>query len=158
MKRYLIIGTLALTTLSVTAQEKKVQVPQAVQSAFTKKFPGAKKVEWSKEKADEYEAEFKSGGTEQSANFDTNGKWLETETEIKVAQLPASVVKAISAKYPGYKIEEAEMTEKPGSVSFYEVTVEKGETSYEVQLSGDGKIIGEKREKEHEDNDDEDND
>lgn len=148
MKKYAFISAAIFATLCANAQEKQVKVPEAVKAAFTKKFPLAKNVEWSKENEKEFEAEFKLGSTQQSANFDTTGKWLETENEINVSQLPANVAKAVAAKYPGYKIEEAEKTEKPGNVFIYEVTVEKGKKSYEVQLSPEGKIVKEEAEKE----------
>jgi hypothetical protein len=151
MKKYVFICTAILAGLSATAQDKNVTVPDAVKTAFAKKFPSVKNVEWSKENDKEFEAEFKVGSTEQSANFDTAGTWLETETKIKTSELPSAVSKAIATKYPDYKIEEAEKTEKPGNVITYEVKVEKGETSYEVLVSPDGKIIKAEEEKEDED-------
>lgn len=127
---------------------KESAVPAAVKSSFMKKFPNAKAVNWSKESATEFEAEFKNGTTEQAANFDASGNWVVTETEIKKSELPTAVVKAIAKDFPGYKTGESEKVEKPNTALFYEVSVEKGEISYSVQITPEGKIL--KKEKEEE--------
>lgn len=131
------------------AQEKseKVTVPAAVKAAFAKQFPNAKSVEWSMESKTEYEAEFKNGQLEQAANFDASGKWIVTETEIKKAELPAAVNKAVAKDFAGYKTEEVEKVEKPGSV-YYELKVEKGEKTYNVEISPEGKVLKKQEEKE----------
>jgi len=120
---------------------KESEVPEAVKNAFHQKFSGAKEVKWSKESAAEFEAEFEVGEQEQSATFDNTGKWTGTETEIKKSELPATVQATISKEFSGYKIDEAEKAESPDKDSFYEVELKNGKLKYEVQLSGDGKVI-----------------
>jgi uncharacterized membrane protein YkoI len=126
---------------------KSSDVPQIVQSAFAKRFPSVKNVSWSREDASEFEAEFKNNGKEQSANFDANGNWLETETEIKKSDLPAAVQATLAKEFAGYKLEEAELTETSGGTR-YEVELEKGESRYEVQLSEDGSVVKKEEKKE----------
>lgn len=93
--------------------------PAAVVAAFNKKFKDVKEVEWGKEKNGEWEAEFKNKGVEMSANFSADGKWLETETEIKVADLPAAVQAALKGK----KVGEAAKIVRADGTTLYEAEV-----------------------------------
>jgi len=157
MKKYLIICGVSLITGMAHAQENKpVQVPETVRKAFIAKFPSAKGIEWSQEDDGAYEAEFKLKGVEYSANFDKAGNWLETENEIAVKELPTAVRNSIGSNFAGYDIEEAEHVEKPGMAAFFEMEVEKGESSYEVQIAADGKILKKELRNEVEENDRED--
>jgi uncharacterized membrane protein YkoI len=156
MKKIMVLVALVLTISLAHAQKlKETDLPAAVKDSFAKRFPQAKNVSWSKENDAEYEAEFKINGTEQSVNFDQAGKWLMTETEIKKSELPAAVQASIAKEFPGYKIEETEKTESAANGSFYEIEVEKGKVTYEVQISADGKVIKKEEEKEDKDGDDE---
>src|SRR6185436_9933151 len=97
----------ALLSNSAYAQEIKAdKIPSAVSSAFKSKFPAATKTDWEMEDGN-YEAEFKMNGEEMSANFDKEGKWIETETEIKVSALPGLVSAALKKEFPDWKIEKA---------------------------------------------------
>ena len=127
---------------------KENELPKAVKESFTKLFPKAKEVKWSKENATEFEAEFEVNETEQSVNFDQAGKWLVTETEIKSSQLPSAVKSTITKEFAGYKIEESEKAETSDKGMFYEVELEKGELNYEVPISTDGKVLKKTEKKE----------
>jgi len=138
----LIVGLVALTSGALKAQNvRESELPEAVKKAFTQKFPDVKEVKWSKEGATEFEAEFEINKRAQSANFDTKGKWLVTETEIRKSDLPPSVQVTIEKEFPGYKIEEAEKAESWDNGSFYEVELKNGKLKYEIQLTADGKVI-----------------
>src|SRR5712675_83826 len=108
-KIFLLLSVSAYMATATFAQ--KINVPAAVTKAFNSKYPGATNVKWGKENAKEYEAEFKLNGSNVSANFGTDGAWVETETGIKTADLPAAVVAAINKKYPGAAITTAEKVE-----------------------------------------------
>jgi len=128
------------------------KVPTAVTSAFKAKFPNATKTSWEMENANEYEASFKLNGKEVSANFDNTGKWLETETEIKVSALPAAVKAALSKDFAGFKIEEASKIESAKDGNCYEAELEKGEETFDVLFLPNGKILSKtKLEKEEKD-------
>ncbi|HEY8937074.1 MAG TPA: PepSY-like domain-containing protein [Cyclobacteriaceae bacterium] len=150
MKKIIIVFVISLIGGFAQAQKlKENEVPKAVKESFTKRFPKAKEVKWSKENETEFEAEFEIDEIEQSVNFDQTGKWLGTETEIKSSQLPAVVQATINKDFAGYKTEEIEKVETPDNGMFYEVELEKDELSYEVKISSDGKILKkiEKKEK-----------
>lgn len=120
---------------------KSEKVPPGVKSAFTQHFPNAKKVKWSQEAEHEYEAEFINGQQEQSSNFDENGKWLETETEIEVDELPEAVSSAIGKQFSGARIKEPETAETPEAGLVYEVELKFEGATYEVRCSRAGEIL-----------------
>lgn len=154
MKKIVLISVIALVSGAAHAQKlKEAEVPEAVKVSFVKNFPNIKSVKWSRESEMEFEAEFKNGSLEQSANFDPSGKWLVTETEIKKTDLPPLVQATIKKEFAGFKIEEAEKVETADGLS-YEVELEKGEVTYGVQFSKDGKVL-KKEEKNEDENKDE---
>ena len=136
----------------------KTIVPEAVKTAFTAKYPTAKKVKWEEEDEGEYEAEFKLNGKEMSANFKADGTWLETETEIKKSALPAAVKTAIASQFAGFEIDEAEQLETPDLGMAYEVSLENKKEKKEIQLvfSADGTVLKNKMDDDDEVDDDDD--
>lgn len=137
--------------LASTGQAQELvedQVPAAVRTAFTTRFPHATAVKWEQENATTYEAEFKDQGIERSANFDGKGTWTETETEIKEAELPAPVRATLARDHAGQKLKECERVETPTEGTIYEVEVLSGGQVSEVRLSGTGTVLGTKVETE----------
>lgn len=126
--------------ISATACAQKINVPPAVTKTFNSKFVGAKDIKWGKESAKEYEAEFKLNGTNVSANFGMDGSWVETETVIKIADLPAPVTAAVTRKYPGSTITMAEKLEMPGGKVLYEATFKVKGKKKSIELNPDGSI------------------
>src|SRR5262249_29870366 len=143
MNRIIIALLIAAAMCNLTYAQKipASQVPAAVMSAYQAKFPNAGKTSWELENENEYEASFKLNGVAVSANFDNTGKWLETETEIKVSALPVSVQSSLKKDFAEYKINEASKIESAKNETSYEVEVEKGEETFDVLFSPDGKMI-----------------
>ena len=74
-----------------------------------------------------------------SALFDANGKMTESEMDMAVSALPASVLAYVKAHYPGKKIKEgAKITRADGTVN-YEAEV----GGKDVLFSSDGKYLKE---------------
>lgn len=118
-------------------------VPEAVKTAFAKQFPNATNIKWSKENDREWEAEFKTDGKAYSANFNSEGKWLETEYKISSNEIPATVLSAIAKEFAGYKTEESEVSETAkGKV--YEFILSKGEEKIEAAFRPDGNLLSKK--------------
>ncbi len=140
MKKVNLIATLTLGFIGFSACGQ-VQTPsEAVKTAFNQKFPNAKQVSWDMESETEWEAEFKQDGNEYSANFSSDGMWKETEHEIKKSDIPQAVKMTLENEFSEYKIEESEISETAkGTV--YEFELENGETSMEVAISKDGKVM-----------------
>ena len=128
---------LVLSMLSFTAPQ---DAPNAVKDAFSHKFPTAKNVKWSQEKNHEWKAEFKMNQTEYSANLLENGVWKETEHSIEISKVLPEMQAALDKSYPGYKIEEAEISETKEKV-VYEFELKKGKSKIEVVMDKSGKIL-----------------
>lgn len=143
---------LALTVSLAACGASKKDVPEKVKAAFSQKFPNAQKIKWDKENESEWEAEFKLGEKEYSANFDLNGDWLETEYEVKIAELPEAVQSTLSSKFKDFKVEEPEVSETAKGI-VYEFGVEKGKIEREIAIDANGKVISDKEESEESDND-----
>jgi hypothetical protein len=126
--------------MTATAYAQNITVPAAVKSAFNTKFTGATDIKWSKENTKEYEAEFKLNNTNISANFKLDGSWVETETTIPVAELPAAVSSAVNKKYPGAVYGRTEKIEQPGGKILYEVNLTVNGKKRELELNPDGSI------------------
>lgn len=114
--------------------------PEPVKKAFSQKFAAAKSIKWSNESANEWEAEFIMNGKEMSASYDNSGKWLETETEVSLKDLPAAVTGTLNKDFACYKLGEASLLESP-DMTGYELAIKKGESSIEVVIDAKGKVL-----------------
>ncbi|GAL64575.1 PepSY-like domain-containing protein [Algibacter lectus] len=97
-------------------------------------------MKWEKENATEWEAEFKMNKIEYSANFFEDGTWKETEHEIDENDIPQNVKAALASSFPGYEMEEAEISETQNG-TVYEFEIEKDETEMEVAIDANGKVV-----------------
>lgn len=132
----------ALMSNMAYAQKISVdKVPAAVTSAFKTKFPTVTKTTWEMEGKTEYEVNFLLGGVKASANFDNTGTWLETETELKISALPAAIQSTLKKDFAGFKINEATKIESVKHGNCYEAEIEKGEETFDILFTVDGKIL-----------------
>lgn len=139
------------------AQKPKDEAPAAAKAAFAAKYPTAQKVKWSVEKPGEFEVEFTLNKIESSVLYDASGKLLESESEVKEAELPQAVKATIAKDFAGYKLKEIEKaTDAKGAIT-YEMEAAKGKVKLEISFNANGKLIskeplkeekGEKEEKE----------
>lgn len=139
MKKLLLIMSIVFVCSCAFAQTP----PDAVKKAFAKKFPTATKVSWGVEGPKEWEAEFTFEGNKISANFSESGSWLETEREIKTANLPKAVLSTVKSKYSDWKIAEADKTESMKHGTIYEVNLKKGMKSKSLAFKENGMSIKE---------------
>lgn len=129
MKKYskIALATLGLAATMTFAQTvknvNKGKIPAAVLAAFHKDYPNVKDVDWDQEDGN-YEAGFEVNKNELSVLYNAQGQKLETETEIKVSQLPAAVLKAVQTQKLG-TVKEASKIEKAN-----------GKTEYEAEIKG----------------------
>ena len=129
---------ISLTGFSQEITADKVPVP--VKQAFAKKFPAATDVKYEMEMKD-YEINFKIKETKYSANFDAKGKWLETETAIRAADLPKEVSGFVAKNFTGFKIVEVSRLETPEMKRCYELDLKSGTEGFEVRFSEKGDIL-----------------
>lgn len=125
-------------TLGACAQKLDVsKVPTAVKESFAKKYPGAKP-KWGKED-DKFEAGFKQGSHSMSAVYEANGTMTESEVDIKVAELPVTILAYVKEHYKGANIKEAaKITKRDGTLN-YEAEVNKMDVIFDTN----GKFIKE---------------
>ncbi|MCA1685889.1 MAG: PepSY-like domain-containing protein [Planctomycetia bacterium] len=140
---------MALAVTGARADEEKValdKVPRAVVDAVKAKFPGATIKQADKEVEDgktTYELGITHNGHSIDVSAKPDGTIVSVETEIKAADLPAAVSKAVKDKYPRGEIKKAEKVEEDGKTT-YEVIVEKAPGKrMELVLDRSGKILEE---------------
>jgi len=113
------------------------KVPAAVKSSFAKQYPGVT-AKWEKE-AGNYEVNFKQNGITMSALYDANGSMKESEMDIKVTDLPATVQAYVKEHYKGKTVKEAaKITKADGTVN-YEAEVGGVDVIFDVS----GKFLNE---------------
>jgi hypothetical protein len=138
MKKYFVI---MISMLVIALSGFAIPVPKALSDAFAKKFPNATNVKWGKESAKEYEAEFKINGKSISANFLTDGTWVETEAEITGAEIPDMVANAVNTKHPGATLLKVYKIETAKGKTTYEAEIKSGNKKLELIINEDGKVI-----------------
>ena len=116
------------------------KVPAPVKESFAKKFPAATFVSYKMEKTD-YKVTFKDKGVGMSANFNSKGEWLETETVMIESDLPKEVLTSVASNFVGYVITEITKIDGPDNVLNYEMHLKKGTDAYKVKFSPKGDIL-----------------
>ncbi len=134
MKKSILFLAAGFIAITVNAQKmKEKDVPTAVNTAFTTKYPKTEAKSWERENAN-FEVEFDYNKTEMSLLIDPNGKIIETETEIKPVELPKAVNEYCAKNVAGKKIKEAsKITDDKGTVT-YEAEID--ETDYIFDANG----------------------
>lgn len=132
--KILSVPTLFILSLIVLA----CTPPANVQKAFALKFPQAANIEWGKENSREWEAEFIVDDVKVSANFSTEGVWMETETEIPVSEIPPNVLTALNTLYPNRELTNAFKIEGANSQTKYEIEIKTKNSKEEVEFFEDG--------------------
>lgn len=96
MKRLIVIAT-AMVLLSMTAACEKYEdgrPSKSVRSEFAQMYPDAWDVEWEYQ-GSVWEVSFETGsrlnGTEHTAWYDMDGKWVRTVTEVYLSSVPQKI-------------------------------------------------------------------
>lgn len=135
MKKFILIISILIISGSIFANSKP---PKEVLNSFNEKFPAVSNVKWAKENNDEWEANFILNGVKSSVNFSEDGKWLESEIEIPVTELPEKVISSINTAYNGYSIKGAAKIENVKGETIYEADLKSGKKKKEVFYMEDG--------------------
>ena len=129
MKKSAIVMSIifALGAGTITAQQmtKGDEVPVSIKNAFKKDYPQVKKVKWDDEDG-KYEAEFKLNNKDRSVTYGKTGMKEETETSLKVTELPKNIISYVAQKNYGKIKEAAKIVKADGSV-VYEAEVKSGD-------------------------------
>lgn len=113
-----------ITSFSFAQKMQDKDVPAAVKTTFQKAYPNTKEVKWDKE-GEKYEASFDVNKIDNSVLLDASGNILETEVEIELNQLPATIPDYVKTHYSGQKIKEGA-----------KITDVKGNVTYEAEIKG----------------------
>jgi len=132
-----------------------VLAPDPVHRALMEKYKDAKNVKWEQD-GQNWEAEFDLGNMHLEVEFSEDGKWLETEWDVEMMDLPPLVRDSLAVAYKDYKIQEVQRYETPGFKG-YVIVVEKGETELEL-IANENEIIKSSEEVDAEAEDDQDMD
>ena len=116
----------------------------SVEDVFNEKYPGATMVEWERH-ANYYEVEFFYNGHEMEAHFDKDGKWLWTKTEVRITEVPATVIEAAKNYDNGkWEIDDIDYYERSsGEREYYKVELEQRRSDIEktIYIRPDGSIF-----------------
>jgi hypothetical protein len=137
MKKVIMISAIA-TAICFSVHAQKIdasKVPAAVKAAFAKQYPGVS-VKWERE-GGKFEAGFKQNGNTMSALFEPNGKLEESEMDIKVTDLPATVLAYVKEHYKGKSIREGAKIMKADGTVNYEAEVD----GKDIIFDANGKYI-----------------
>lgn len=123
-KTGLLMVALLMAFSSFGQKLKEKALPARVSETFRKQYPEAKEVTWEMEN-DHYEVEFDLNEEDHSVLYDSTGKVLGREVEIKASELPVITIDYLQKNYPGKKImEAAKITSADGTVT-YEAKIKK---------------------------------
>ncbi len=136
MKNQLLTSLLSMLTLVSVSYAQTGTVPATAKTTFAKLYPHATGLKWDKENGG-YEASFKDKGKTMSLLFDTKGSLKETETDIAITELPATVRDYVAKQMPGKTIKEAAIIVDASGVKKYEAEV----GGKDLMFSINGKLI-----------------
>jgi len=149
------LGACASTHEQESGKLSVADVPERVRHTVDGRFPGASvdRVEREHEHGTTvYDFELRQDGRKYEADVAENGVLLEVEKEIALANVPEGVARAAQSKYPGATVREVmEVDVVRGTEErpdHYEVVVVVAGKKHEVNVSLDGKDVGEEDEDE----------
>ena len=134
-----------VTAIALSASEKKIQradLPPAVDKTVVKQSQGAKIRGFNKETEEGdtfYEVELLVDGHSKDILMDKNGKVIEVEEQVAIADLPLPVRDELQAKAGKGQLTKVESIRKHDQIVAYEAEVLNGAKRSEVKVGPDGK-------------------
>lgn len=132
---------LVLLAMSCQQLVSSQEVPKAVKKNFQKMYPGENDPDWHIDSQGYFEANFKKKGIKYRADYFKDGRWFETETNIKKKELPKAIRKIIKERFGWYEISEIEKVEHYTKGLFYDVEFKRKGKNKDVEFKKDGTII-----------------
>ncbi len=137
MKKILLILTITCCSLFTYSQKLfNNEIPEAVQNAFQTKFSNTDDVAWSKQ-GNKYVVQFEIGRTDYKAIFGEQGKMHMYKREIRVDEIPTTILSKINHTYRYQKIADVEKVVKDGEV-FYQMELDSRNFYAKVVYTADG--------------------
>lgn len=114
-------------------------LPAAIKAFIAEKYPNARIVDVEVEKG-LIEVDIVDGEVPCELLFDSEGRWLSTETEVRLADVPKVVTDALAAsEYASYEIDEIDHYLTPDS-EYYRFELESNDREVEIDIALDGTI------------------
>jgi len=110
---------------SSTVMAQHHNIPKAISSSFSKKYPDAVNTVWTDESAG-YKVTFEHHEKIYRVNYAKNNDWVNTERVIKREYLPTQVSKSfLKSSYAKWEIRDVSIFETPEIKTQYKITVTK---------------------------------
>lgn len=138
-----LVGFVNFTQAAAPVKVAKKDVPEAVLSSFTKMYPQATVITYSREIREGktcYELESKDGTTKRDIIYAANGDVMEIEEAMKASELPATVMGTLIKNYPKVKIIAAEKLVK-GTIVQYETTIKVKGKMIDLVFGETGELV-----------------
>lgn len=117
-----------------------VEVPKAIQSMLTLKYPGATVLDFDKEK-NGAEVDIQDKGIRKEVLFNTNNEWISTKWEIRPDDVPVIVIDNLaSSAYNQYIVKEIDAIEKPAGM-FYLFELKQDNNEVKLTFDAEGQLI-----------------
>ncbi|HLP53251.1 MAG TPA: PepSY-like domain-containing protein [Chitinophagales bacterium] len=118
--------------------------PAAAEAALSEKFTKAEDITWEKESPNNFRAEFTLSGVKMWANFNQDGKWLQTKTAAKTSDLPNSVGDFVKKNFGTGVVQKVAKVERSTiDVVLYELEIKTGSKTSVELVTADGRKITE---------------
>jgi hypothetical protein len=119
-----------------------IVVPKIVLDSFQLSYSGIVNAKW--EYGDGfYEVVFTKNGLEMVVDYDIYGKCEQTETEIKLSELPNAVTSYLNKKYKDFIITGASKTVTKSNILTFVVQVGKKGKILDITFNSEGKFLKE---------------
>ncbi|WP_341224890.1 PepSY-like domain-containing protein [uncultured Arcticibacterium sp.] len=127
-----IIGILVLTLLAKATFGQSIsqsKVPAVVLNAFQLKYPNAEDIRWKKDKV-KYEINYKVNSKSHKLKMDYKGSVSEHSQDLYLSEIPKEVLGIIREKAPFFDLQDADLYEKNGSITYVTKVRIDGSNSY----------------------------
>lgn len=111
-------------------------MPDAVRQFVEANFPGARVSDYDREHGG-YEVELIYDGRSVEVVFDEAGTWQRTVTDLR-RDIPADILQAVNAKYPGKRIDDCEYVETAAGEKYYLIDLDN--YNMDLKVTPDGVI------------------
>jgi hypothetical protein len=120
--------------------------PDAVKQAITAAFPDAAMTSCKAEHEDgrdQFEVKLNTGHEKMEVDVLPDGKILQTEQPVRLDEVPAKVITAFAAKYPGAKPTRVEKQVRTGKGTYYELAFPAEPRAKEATFAEGGTFVEE---------------
>ena len=87
------------------------------------------------------EVEIYHEGKEKSVCFDGAGRWVKTEWDVRLSELPDAVRTAIAgSQYASYRVDDIEYVQTSGT-EYYRIELERGDSEATLRVDASGNML-----------------